>query len=161
MVSAQRSHVLNPIRQLLEKDLKPDPNHVLPLINLGLGEPTKANGYDVPASISEALIEAVESEKANSYTLASGTVAAKEAIAERFGTPEAPIDPKNVFLSFGTYGALYNCVSVMCERGDHILVPRPGFPFYQPICQNLGVNFSHFDLDSEKEWQVDLEHLRS
>jgi len=59
MESAQRSHVLNPIRQLLEKDLKPDPNHVLPLINLGLGEPTKANGYDVPESISEALIEAV------------------------------------------------------------------------------------------------------
>jgi hypothetical protein len=77
MEPASRSKVLNPIRQLLEKDLVPNPNHELPLINLGLGEPTKANGYDVPESISAALIEAVESEKANSYTLASGTVAAK------------------------------------------------------------------------------------
>jgi hypothetical protein len=37
----------------------PDPNHAKSMINLGLGEPTKANGYTLPEEISEALIEAV------------------------------------------------------------------------------------------------------
>jgi hypothetical protein len=34
-------------------------DHALPFIGLALGEPTKANGYDLPEVINEALIEAV------------------------------------------------------------------------------------------------------
>jgi tyrosine aminotransferase len=136
--------------------MKADPNHALSIINLGLGEPTKANGYILPEEISQALIEAVQSEAANGYTPAAGTVAAREAVAQRFGTEKAPIDPKNVFLGFGTYGALHNAISVLCERGDTILVPRPGFPFFTPICQNLGVIFDTYDLVAEKGWEIDL-----
>jgi len=34
-------------------------DHALPLISLALGEPTKANGYELPDIINEAVIEAV------------------------------------------------------------------------------------------------------
>jgi hypothetical protein len=52
---------VNPIRQMLERDMLPDPNHALPMINLGLGEPTKANGFEMPLEIENAMLEAVKS----------------------------------------------------------------------------------------------------
>lgn len=131
---AKRTEVLNPIRVILEREMKPPTDHAMPMINLGLGEPTKANGFTLPEQINSSIIEAVESEVANSYTMASGTVAAREAIAKKFGNEEHPINPNNVFLGFGCSGALYNCIAALCEQGDRILVPSPGFPLCQPIC---------------------------
>ena len=58
---AQRSDVHNPIRQILEREMKPNPNHELPMINLGLGEPSRANGFELPEVINEAIIEVVDS----------------------------------------------------------------------------------------------------
>lgn len=42
---AGRTNVLNPIRVILEREMKPPTEHALPIINLGLGEPSKANGF--------------------------------------------------------------------------------------------------------------------
>ena len=61
-VPAARSDVHNPIRQILEGELKPPQGHALPMINLGLGEPSKANGFELPAVINEAIIEVIQSE---------------------------------------------------------------------------------------------------
>ena len=49
----------------------------------------------------------------------------------------------------------------MCEVGDRILVPKPGFPLCQPICQNLGVEFDAYNWLPEEGWKIDLAHLRS
>ena len=65
---ASRTNVLNPIRVILEREMKPPTDHALSMINLGLGEPSKANGFVLDPAISEALIEAVNSEIANGYT---------------------------------------------------------------------------------------------
>lgn len=133
-VPAKRSDVINPIRALLEKDLIPVKNHPKPMVNLGLGEPSKANGFDLPEVIAESIIEAVKSEKANGYTMSSGTIEARQAISDKFSTEENKIDPNHIFLSHGCSGALQNAVSVLCEAGDTILVPKPGFPLISTIC---------------------------
>lgn len=114
--------------------MKPPQNHELQMINLGLGEPNRANGFSLAEGVNEAIIEAVNSETNNGYTQASGTAVARNAIAEKFGNDEYPINPDHIFLSFGCSGALYNAISVLCEVGDRILVPKPGFPLCQPIC---------------------------
>jgi tyrosine aminotransferase len=129
-----RTEVLNPIRVILEREMKPNPEHELPMINLGLGEPSKANGYVLHPKINEALIETVQSENHNGYTQASGAVQAREAVAKKYSTPEHPIDANNVFLGFGCSGALYNAIAALCERGDRMAVASPGFPLCQPIC---------------------------
>jgi len=158
---AARSNVTNPIRQILMGDLKPNPNHEKPMINLGLGEPTRANGFELPTVVNESIIEVVRGEANNGYTASQGTVEARTAVSNKFGTAEHPIDPNHVFLAFGCSGALYNAISVMCEVGDRILVPKPGFPLCQPICQNLGVEWDHYNLMPEEGWKIDLEHLKS
>jgi hypothetical protein len=39
---------------------------------------------------------------------------------------------------------------VLCEAGDNVLVPRPGFPLALPIAENLGINLKYYDLDVSK-----------
>ena len=104
------------------------------MINLGLGEPSRANGFELPEVINEAITEIIDSQKCNGYTQASGAIQARTAVAEKFSTPDYPVDPAHVFLSFGCSGALYSAISVLCEVGDRVLVPKPGFPLCQPIC---------------------------
>lgn len=156
-----RTNVHNPIRQMLEKTLIPPQGHALPMINLGLGEPTRANGYELPPVINQSLIDVIESETHNGYTQATGALAARQAVAEKFSTLEHPVSPNNVILSFGCSGALYNAISALCEVGDRILVPKPGFPLCQPICQNIGVEFDAYRLLPDEGWKIDLAHLRS
>lgn len=64
----------------------------------------------------------------------------------RFSHPDCPFTENDVVLAFGCSGALYNAISVLCENGDNILVPRPGFPLALPIAQNLGLELKYYDL---------------
>lgn len=127
---AKRTNVKNQIRHFFEREVQMPKDHPLPHIGLALGEPTKANGYDLPEVINEAVIDAVKSGTANGYTKAAGMPTALAAIANKFQTPEHPINPDHVFLGFGCSGALQNSISVLCDVGDKILVPAPGFPLF-------------------------------
>ncbi len=92
------THVINPIRYLLEHRMPIPKEPRIPLVNLGLGEPTKAAGFALPSAINEALIESVNKETCNGYTMSTGIIEAKVAIAEKFGHKDHPIKPENVFL---------------------------------------------------------------
>ncbi|CDW80599.1 tyrosine aminotransferase [Stylonychia lemnae] len=158
---SKRTDVYNLIRSVLEKDLKVPADLKKPLINLGLGEPSKANGFELPEVINEAMIESIKGETANGYTMSSGTLDARKAIVKKFSNPEFPFTVDDVVLSFGCSGAIYNAVSALCEEGDNILVPRPGFPLCYPISQNLNINLKYYDLLPEQGWEIDLNSLKS
>ena len=64
----------------------------------------------------------------------------------RFSHPDYPFTEKEVVLAFGCSGALFNAISVLCETGDNILVPSPGFPLALPIAENLELNLKHYNL---------------
>ena len=53
------------------------------VIILPIGEPSKANGFDLPPVIVEAMEEVLKGEKSNGYTMASGTLEARKAIVEK------------------------------------------------------------------------------
>ena len=99
--------------------------------------------------------------KATMASQASGSLPARQAVAEKFSSETKKIDPNHVFLTMGCSGALYNAISVMAERGQTILVPRPGFPLCQPICENLGIKYDFYDLNPEKEWEIDFDSLEA
>jgi tyrosine aminotransferase len=79
----------------------------------------------------------------------------------RYMHVDHPFTENDVCLSFGCSGAIYNAVAVLCEPGDSLIVPRPGFPLALPICQNLGVTIKYYDLLPDKNWEIDLESLRA
>ena len=146
----------NPIRSTLEREFKIPAETPKPLLNLALGEPTKANGYPLPEEMKQAIIEVIESEKCNGYTKSTGAVEARQAVVDKFSTPENPFTADDVFLTAGCSGALIAALHTLCEEGDNILLPRPGFPLATCICQNINVQYRFYDLLPEKDWEVDL-----
>jgi tyrosine aminotransferase len=66
-----------------------------------------------------------------------------------------------VVLYFGGTNALSSAISVLCERGTNLLVPTPGFPLSRPVCSNLGVEIKFYNLLPDKNWEVDIENLKS
>ena len=126
--ASDRSDVLNMIRSTIEKEFKIPEVLPVKLINLTLGDPCKENGYPISDVTKEALIETIESEKFNGYTPSNGTLAARQAVVEKYSTEEAPFSADDVLLTFGCSGAQYAIFTTMCEPGDNVLVPKPGFP---------------------------------
>lgn len=110
---AKRADVLNPIRSTVEKEFKIPEGHEKELINLTLGEPTKANGYPLPDVTKEAIIEAVEAETYNGYMHSSGCIPARQAVVDKFSTDEAKFTADDVLLTFGCSGAQYTVFSTL------------------------------------------------
>lgn len=38
-------------------------------------------------------------------------------------------------------------------------MPSPGFPLFQPICENLGVEWGVYRLDPERNWEIDFDSV--
>ena len=49
----------------------------------------------------------------------------------------------------------------LLNPGDNILLPKPGFPLYQVICDAHKIQCKFYDLLPEKNWEVDVAQLES
>lgn len=52
-------------------------------------------------------------------------------------------------------------MAVLARPGANILLPKPGYPFYEARAAVSNVEVRHFDLLPEKGWEVDLGSLES
>ncbi|KAI3991597.1 hypothetical protein MKX01_008037 [Papaver californicum] len=50
---------------------------------------------------------------------------------------------------------------VFARPGANILLPRPGFPYYEACAGFRNLEYRHFDLLPEKGWEVDLEAVEA
>jgi len=155
---SDRSNVPHPIRLFVDRDVVFPKNHKLPHISLALGEPVKANGFLMPPKAKQAVINAIQSEDFNGYTPSFGTPAARLAVAKKFGNSDYPLAMSDVFMTVGSYSALYLTFMTLCNKGDNILEPEPGFPMTSNA-HNLGYSTRYFKLRPEKDWEVDLEDM--
>jgi len=121
--SSKRSHAINPIRTLIEKEFKIPTDLPRPLVNLTLGEPTKENGFPQCDAIKQSVIDIISSEKHNGYTASNGALVARQAVVDLLSTERAPFTSDHVILTMGASGALYTSLQALCEEGDNILMP--------------------------------------
>ncbi|PWA22142.1 hypothetical protein CCH79_00020160 [Gambusia affinis] len=68
---------------------------------------------------------------------------------------------QDVILTSGCSQAIELSIGVLCNPGDNILVPRPGFPLYKTLAVSMGIEVKLYDLLPEKSWEIDLQHLES
>lgn len=66
------------------------------------------------------------------------------------------LTPDDVFLTLGCTQAIETILTVLARPGANILLPRPGFPFYEARAAHSNLEVRHFDLLPEKDWEVDL-----
>jgi len=155
--SAMAKNTFNPIRNILETmTLTPNPDKKM--ISLSIGDPTVFGNLTPPASLVQALKESVDSGKNNGYAPSTGFPEARQAVADHVGDN---LTLNDVILCSGCSCSLDLCISAMANPGDNILVPRPGFPLYTTLANGLGIKTKEYNLQPEKDWQVDLEHMES
>ncbi|KAL5730467.1 zinc-finger protein [Ranunculus cassubicifolius] len=139
-----------------------DPNDKRPVIPLGHGDPSAFPCFRTTIVAEDAIVEAVRSAKYNSYSSTVGILPARSAVAE-YLSKDLPykLSPDDVFLTIGCSQAIEVILTVLARPGANILLPRPGFPYYEARASFGGLEFRHFDLLPERGWEVDLDAVEA
>ncbi|RVW46783.1 Tyrosine aminotransferase [Vitis vinifera] len=150
------------IRGVLNKVMSNlNPQDHRPVIPLGHGDPSAFSCFRTTPVAEDAIVDALRSRKFNSYAPAVGILPARRAIAEHL-SHDLPykLSPDDIFLTIGCAQAIELIIKVLARPGANILLPRPGYPFYESHAAANHLEFRHFDLLPEKGWEVDLEGSR-
>ncbi|XP_008783141.1 nicotianamine aminotransferase 1-like [Phoenix dactylifera] len=133
-----------------------------PVIPLGHGDPSVFPCFRTTPVAEDAIVSAVRSAKYNCYCPTVGVLPARCAIAE-YLSRDLPykLSPDDIFLTEGCTQAIEVIISVLARPGANILLPRPGFPFYESRCAFSGLEVRHFNLVPQRSWEVDLESVEA
>ena len=169
--SAASQRTSNPIRAIVDM-IKPDPSHPKRMLALSIGDPCVDGNLLPPTNVMEAICGAVKGCKHNGYAPTFGFQDARAAVAEynnkNFlsadqcdeGVQAGNLTSDDVVLSCGASHALGLAIGALCDPGDNILLPQPGFSIYNVISNYLNVETRNYQCLPERAWEVDLDSVR-
>src|SRR3712207_5084615 len=86
---------------------------------------------------------------------------AREAVARHVaGTRDIAVDPEQVVITPGAKPILTFTIMAVVNEGDEVLVPDPGFPFYESVVEYVGAKAVPLPLLMEREFRFDPDDLR-
>lgn len=104
------------------------------VIHLEIGEPHGAT----PAHVAEAAFAAVRAGETG-YCPSAGLTEFREVIAtELHRTRGVPVPVERVLVGTGAKPFLLFTILAVCERGDEVVLPDPGFPIYESAIRYAG-----------------------
>jgi aspartate aminotransferase len=125
------------------------------IIHLEIGEPD----FDTPSNIIDAAIEALRTGHTH-YTPANGVPPLRQAIAEKVSqTRDIPVHPDQVVVVPGGKPIMFFTLLALCEAGDEVIYPNPGFPIYESMINFVGARPVPIPLLMEKEFSFDLDEF--
>ncbi len=107
----------------------------------------------------EATIATISSQKFNGYTHSAGTPAARAAVAKRYSNDVTTLSADDVIITCGASQAILLSMQILCNPGDKILIPRPGFSLYETVAGHLGAEAVTYSLVPERSWEADVDQL--
>lgn len=151
----------NPIREIIETmNLAENPNKKV--IPLSIGDPTIFGNLKPCKEISESLQRVNLSGKYYGYQTAAGMEVARDAVADyHFKYTGNKINRHDVILASGCSHAIDLSICVLAEKGQNILIPRPGFPLYKTLTSVYDIQYKQYNLLADENWSIDLKHLES
>uniref|UniRef100_A0A0K0FPZ7 Tyrosine aminotransferase n=1 Tax=Strongyloides venezuelensis TaxID=75913 RepID=A0A0K0FPZ7_STRVS len=153
-------NTVNPVRLFVEA-LAIQPNPKLTPIKLNLGDPTLIGNLPPPQVAIEGVQEALISGKFHGYGPSVGFPESRQAVVDAFNQPEAPITINDVILTSGCSHALQIAIESIANKGDNILVPKPGFPLYTTLMTPLGIEDRSYNLILGGTEKIDFNHMES
>jgi aspartate/methionine/tyrosine aminotransferase len=138
------------------------------LLDLTASNPTTC-GFAYPE---QEIISALADRRSLEYRPESkGLLVAREAVAGYYagraafsgpGAREvAKIDPENILLASGTSEAYSHIFRLLCEAGDEVLVPAPGYPLFEFLADLADIRLVPYPLVYDHGWQIDFASLRA
>ena len=127
------------------------------VIHLEIGEPD----FDTPSHIIEAAAEALR-EGFTHYVAATGLPELREAVGDFFGrTGRASFPADRIVVTPGAKPVMFFTIMALCEDGDEILYPDPGFPMYESITAFAGAKPVPMPLREENQFRIDPDEVAS
>lgn len=167
-IKASRTGNNNGIQQTLKpiiEDIKPgfQRNDKKEPISMATADASSLAHIPPNPKAMEAIVRAVlRKPHTASYTNECGALEARHAIASHHSVPgQLPLSPENVIVTNGCSGALELSLGSLLDPGTALLVPKPGFPLYEEIAVSLGADVVEYNLDPDKNWECDLDHLEA
>ncbi len=129
------------------------------IVSLAIGSP------DMPPSEQtiERLCEVARQPNAHGYQPTVGTPELRTAMARFYQRwYGVTLDPKTEIQPLiGSKEGILHTTLALCNPGDRVLVPNPGYPTYTSLSRILGCEVVHYDLTEQNGWQPDFDQLES
>ncbi|KAI7750070.1 hypothetical protein M8C21_019094 [Ambrosia artemisiifolia] len=144
---------------LMSKLNKSDTRPVLPLAH---GDPSAFACFRTTQIAEDALVNSIRSGNFNGYGPGVGIPQARRAVAD-YLSQDLPnkLSEEDVFLTVGCAHAIQTIITVVANPNANILLPKPGFPYYEAVAKSCHLEVRHFELLPEKDWEVDLDAVEA
>jgi aspartate/methionine/tyrosine aminotransferase len=127
------------------------------VVHLEIGEPD----FDTPPHIGEAAAAAIR-DGFTHYTPAPGIPELRQAASDFFArTRDLDYPANRVVVVPGAKPILFFTILAMCQEGDEVVYPDPGFPMYESIAAFAGATPVPVPLREERRFAVDPDELAS
>lgn len=125
------------------------------VIDLTMSNPTRA-GFDYPAD----LLAPLASPEALAYEpQAMGLWPAREAVAADFARRGLTVAATRVALTASTSEAYAWLFKLLCDPGDAVLIPQPGYPLFEHLAMLESIEARPYRLEYHGHWRIDLDGL--
>ncbi len=129
----------------------------LPVLDLTASNPTRC-GIRYP----DDLLEPFESNEILDYNPdPRGLRRAREAVSQYYAMKQVEIDPDRIVLTTGTSEAYSFLFRLLCDPGDEVLVPVPGYPLFDYLADAESVRLVAAPLVYDHGWQLDSAALEA
>ncbi len=91
---------------------------------------------------------------------ARGALRAREAVAADHARRGLRVDPEQLLLTASTSEAYAFLFKLLCDPGDAILVPRPGYPLFDFLAVLESVRVDAYPMEYDGRWRIDVATLR-
>jgi len=88
-----------------------------------------------------------------------GLLNARQAIAEWYDRQNIAVDPHSIVLTSSTSEAYSFLLQLLCDSGEAIAVPKPGYPLFEYLCRLSDVHCDSYRLAYDGEWHIDLQSV--
>ena len=127
------------------------------IVHLEIGEPD----FDTPAHVITAAQQALDKGFTH-YVPAPGIPELRTAVTESLErTGRLTTSPDRVVITPGAKPIMFFTIMALCEEGDEVLYPDPGFPMYASIAAFAGAKPVPVPLREENGFVIDPDELRS
>ena len=125
------------------------------ILDLTESNPTRA-GFEYPPEI----VRAFDDPRMLVYEPSpAGAMEAREAVASYYAARGERVETERILLTASTSEAYAWLFKLLCDAGDHVLVPRPSYPLFEFLANLESVKVRQYPLAYQGGWSIDLDSL--
>ncbi len=95
------------------------------------------------------------------YSDSKGNILARRAVVQHYEQRGFALDVDDVYLGNGVSELISISMQALLDNGDEVLIPAPDYPLWTASVSLSGGRPVHYLCDESRDWEPDLEDLRS